>query len=78
MTRTALSAHAFVWLDLLLMGATFASVRYHDTKLMGCSLGFHFVAALTVSPHTHLLSPGRPPWRCSDAEAGMRSYDRAG
>lgn len=46
---TAVSAQAFVWLDLLLMGAVFSYARFGDVRLVSYSFGLHYLAALTVS-----------------------------
>ncbi|CBN76993.1 conserved unknown protein [Ectocarpus siliculosus] len=45
---SALSAQAFVVLDLLLMAAAFAAARSGDAGLMSFSFGLHFAAALTT------------------------------
>lgn len=45
---SALSAQAFVILDLLLMAAAFAAARSGHAGLMCYSFGFHILAALTV------------------------------
>lgn len=44
----ALSAQAFVVLDLLLMATAFAAARSGNAGLMSFSFGLHFAAALTV------------------------------
>lgn len=44
----ALSAQAFVVLDLVLMAAAFAAARSGNAGLMCYSFGLHFLAALTV------------------------------
>ncbi|CAM9832063.1 unnamed protein product [Scytosiphon promiscuus] len=46
---SALSAQAFVMLDLLFMAAAFASARSGDAGLMCYSFGLHFIAALTTA-----------------------------
>lgn len=47
----AFNAQAFVWLDILLVGAAFVAANSGNTKLMLSSFGLHSVAALTVRDH---------------------------
>lgn len=45
----ALSAQAFVWLDLLLLSAVFSAERRRDARLTWLPFVLHYLAGLTVS-----------------------------